>query len=135
MMLKIYLDSQEHTEIIDITAQVKKAIDSSGIKEGICTIYVPHTSAAICIQENADNRVHTDIIGALERLVPSDFPYLHQTERKNAYAHIKSALIGASQSVIIEQGKAMLGTYQSIYFFEFDGPRQQRQVWLKIQAG
>jgi secondary thiamine-phosphate synthase enzyme len=134
MIRKIYLDSQEHTQIIDITSQVRSLIEASQIKDGICTIYIPHTSAAICIQENADPLVHTDILNALERLVPSDFPYLHQTERKNAYAHIKSALIGASQTVIIEQGKVLLGTYQSIYFFEFDGPRQQRQVWLKIQS-
>jgi secondary thiamine-phosphate synthase enzyme len=134
MIPKIYLDSQEHTEIIDITAQVQALIEASQIQDGICTIYVPHTSAAICIQENADPLVHIDILNALEKLVPSDFPYLHQTERKNAYAHIKSALIGASQTVIIEQRKVLLGTYQSIYFFEFDGPRQQRQVWLKIQS-
>ncbi|PSB03006.1 secondary thiamine-phosphate synthase enzyme YjbQ [Merismopedia glauca] len=134
MLQKIYFDSQEHTEIIDITSQVKSAVESTEIQEGICTIYVPHTSAAICIQENADYRVHIDLLNALERLVPQDFPYLHQTERKNAYAHIKSALIGASETVIIEQGKVLLGTYQSIYFFEFDGPRQQRQVWLKIQS-
>jgi secondary thiamine-phosphate synthase enzyme len=131
-MHKLHVNTEQKTQIIDITMQVQSAVNAAQISEGIYTIYVPHTTASICIQENADPNVHVDLLNALERLVPKDIPYLHETERKNAPSHIKAALIGTSQTVLINGGQIQLGTYQSIYFFEFDGPRSSRQVWLRI---
>ena len=131
MIQTLQLSTQQKTEIIDITPQIQEAINTAGVTEGVCTIYVPHTTASICIQENADPNVHVDLLNALERLVPKDLPYLHQTEHKNAPSHIKAALIGPSQTVLIGTGKILLGRYQSIHLCEFDGPRA-RQVWLRI---
>jgi secondary thiamine-phosphate synthase enzyme len=132
MMHKLHVNTEQKTQIIDITMQVQSAVNATQISEGVCTIYVPHTTASVCIQENADPNVHIDLLDALERLVPKDIPYLHETERKNAPSHIKAALLGTSQTVLIAGGQIQLGTYQSIYFFEFDGPRSARQVWLRI---
>jgi secondary thiamine-phosphate synthase enzyme len=123
--------TQQKTEIINITPHVQQAIDTVGVTEGACTIYVPHTTAAILIQENADPNVHVDLLNALDRLVPKDLPYLHQTVNKNAPSHIKASLIGPSKTVFIGAGKLLLGTYQFIYLCEFDGPRD-RTVWLRI---
>jgi len=131
MIQNLEISTQQKTEIIDITPQIQAAIDTTGIAEGVCTIYVPHTTASICIQENADPNVHVDLLNALDRLVPKDLPYLHQTENKNAPSHIKAALIGPSQTVLIGAGNILLGRYQSIHLCEFDGPRS-RQVWLRI---
>jgi secondary thiamine-phosphate synthase enzyme len=132
MMHKLHVNTEQKTQIIDITMQVQSAVNTTRISEGVCTIYVPHTTASVCIQENADPNVHIDLLDALERLVPKDIPYLHETERKNAPSHIKAALLATSQTVLIAGGQIQLGTYQSIYFFEFDGPRSTRQVWLRI---
>ncbi len=131
MIKKFQVSTQQKTEVIDITPQVKAAVSESGIWEGACVVYVPHTTASICIQENADPNVHLDLFNALDRLVPKDLPYLHQTVNKNAPSHIKAALIGTSQTVLIDEGKILLGRYQSIHLFEFDGPRS-REVWLQI---
>jgi secondary thiamine-phosphate synthase enzyme len=125
------VQTQQKSELINITPQVQAAIDASGILEGACTIYVPHTTAAVLIQENADPHVHTDLLNTLDRLIPKDLPYLHQTVNKNAPSHIKAALIGSSKTVLIGNGKLLLGTYQFIYLCEFDGKRD-RQVWLRI---
>ena len=131
---KLRVPTHQKTQIIDITSQVQEAVTAAAIAAGTCTIYVPHTTASVCIQENADPNVHIDLINALERLVPKDLPYLHETERKNAPSHIKAALIGPSKTVLIEEGQVLLGTYQSIYFWEFDGPRSVREVWLQLRG-
>lgn len=131
MRKTLNVSTQQKTAIINITPQVQAAIDAAGVQEGACTIYVPHTTAAVLIQENADPNVHTDLLNALERLIPKDLPYLHQTVNKNAPSHIKASLIGPSKTVFIGEGKLLLGTYQFIYLCEFDGPRD-RQVWLRI---
>lgn len=133
MRQKFQVSTQNKTEIINITPQVQAAIDATGIQEGACTIYVPHTTAAVLIQENADPNVHVDLLNALDRLVPKDLPYLHQTVNKNAPSHIKAALIGPSKEVLIGEGKVLLGRYQFIYLCEFDGARD-REVWLRIVA-
>lgn len=125
--------TQQKVEIINITPQVQEAIAASRVVEGACTIYVPHTTAAVLIQENADPNVHTDLLNTLDRLVPKDLPYLHQTVNKNAPSHIKASLIGPSKTVFIGEGKLLLGTYQFIYLCEFDGSRD-RQVWLRIMS-
>jgi secondary thiamine-phosphate synthase enzyme len=131
MIHKFQIQTSQKTEIIDITPQVQQLVSASSVLEGACTIYVPHTTAAVLIQENADPNVHVDLLNALDRLVPRDLPYLHQTINKNAPSHIKAAFIGESKMVFLGEGKLLLGQYQSIHLCEFDGPRS-RQVWLRI---
>ena len=116
-------------EFVDITRQVIDAVRSSGIKNGIVTLYVPHTTAAITINENADPSVKADIIENLVRLIPEGFHYKHV--EGNADSHIQASIIGPSETVIIDQGRLLLGTWQGIFFCEFDGPRTRR-VWVKI---
>ncbi len=117
------------TELVDITAEVGKIVAASGIRHGVCQLYVPHTTAGLTINENADPEVARDIERALDRLVPRDAPYRHA--EGNADSHIKSTLTGVSQSVPVEDGRLMLGRWQAIFFCEFDGPRQ-RQVRVKV---
>ncbi|HOK07694.1 MAG TPA: secondary thiamine-phosphate synthase enzyme YjbQ [Syntrophales bacterium] len=119
----------KRVEMIDITAQVRAAIGKMKVREGICVIYCPHTTAAITINENADPDVPRDILAALERAVPFAADYRHA--EGNAAAHVKSSLVGASEIVIVEEGRPVLGTWQSVFFCEFDGPRTRR-VCVKI---
>lgn len=121
--------TSRRTELRDITAEVQKAVTSSGVSAGVCHLYVPHTTAGITINENADADVPRDIEAALERMVPKDGPYKHY--EGNADSHIKSTLVGVSQTVQIESGRLQLGRWQAIFFCEFDGPRQ-REVRVKI---
>jgi len=123
------IKSRAKTEFIDITDDINEAIKESGIKSGICYIYVPHTTAGITINEGADPSVKRDIIATLNRLIPFEGDYQHM--EGNSAAHIKSTIVGVSQFVVIEDGRALLGTWQSVYFCEFDGPRHRRVV-LKI---
>ena len=118
--------------MIDITSEVNKRIKKSGLQEGICLIYCPHTTAGLTINENADPNVVRDILNGLDRLIPEDCSYLHA--EGNSPAHIKSSIVGCSQTVIISSGRLSLGTWQSIFFCEFDGPRT-RSVWVKILEG
>ena len=115
--------------MLDITPSIKEAVKSSGIKDGFCIIYVPHTTAGITINENADPSVKEDMIGALRKIVPDSLTYTHAEE--NSPAHIKASLIGSSVEILIENGIPVLGTWQGIFLCEFDGPRQ-RQIYLKI---
>jgi secondary thiamine-phosphate synthase enzyme len=131
MLKKLKFATNQKNEIIDITPTIQDLVSISAVHEGICTVYVPHTTASILIQENADPHVHTDLLNALDRLVPKDLPYLHETANRNAPSHIKAALIGPSQTVLISDGKILLGRYQFIYLCEFDGP-QRREVWLRM---
>ena len=108
--------------MLDITRQVAQAVNESGVKNGICTVFVPHTTAAVTINENADPDVVHDMLMTLEQLLPKNRPGYRHTEG-NSDAHIKSSLIGCTQNVIITKGKLLLGTWQGIYFCEFDGPR------------
>ncbi len=117
------------TEFVDITREVEKLVVESGCQSGVCHLYVPHTTAAITINENDDPDVPRDIEAALDRLVPKDGPYKHW--EGNADSHIKAAIVGCSRSVPIEGGKLVLGKWQAIFFCEFDGPRD-RQVNVKI---
>ncbi len=123
-MIKIKVSTSQRNELIDITDQIQNAID---IKDGICTIFTPHTTAAITINENADIDVTRDIIYGLNKIVPTH-GYYHS--EGNSDSHIKSSLVGASEQVIVKDKKLMLGTWQGIYFCEFDGPRL-REVWIK----
>jgi secondary thiamine-phosphate synthase enzyme len=119
-------------EMIDITARVAAEVRESGIEQGICHVFVPHTTAAVTINENADPDVPRDILTILDRIVPLSAGYRH-TEG-NAAAHVKASLFGTSQMLLIEGGTLVLGTWQSLFFCEFDGPRT-RTVLLRLSAG
>ncbi len=124
--------TQKRTHFEDITEAVKEIVKEEGVKDGICYIYVPHTTAGVFINENADPDVKWDIERALEELVPWINDYKHV--EGNAAAHIKSVLTGNSVFIPIKNGKLLLGTWQGIFFAEFDGPRD-RKVIIKIMEG
>lgn len=121
--------SRQRVELLDITEQVRAAIHADGLREGLAVIYTPHTTAAITINENADPDVARDLVTTLNRLVPFDDGYRHA--EGNSAAHVKSTLVGASETLIVTDGAPVLGTWQGVYFCEFDGPRQ-RQVHIKV---
>ena len=120
------------TEFIDITRPVQEAIKKAGVEDGICFIFIPHTTAAVTINENADPSVVQDIIMELNKIVPSKDQYHHL--EGNSPAHIKASMLGCSQMVFVESGKLVLGTWQGIFFCEFDGPRN-RKVHVKAISG
>ncbi|HIC91177.1 MAG TPA: YjbQ family protein [Syntrophaceae bacterium] len=128
-MTKLEVKTSSQTEFIDITSRVQKEIQRLGISDGVCYLFVPHTTAGITINENADPSVKTDILMELDKLIPQDDTYKHL--EGNAPAHVKASIIGCSETVFVEQGKLVLGTWQGIFFCEFDGPRTRR-VFLKI---
>jgi secondary thiamine-phosphate synthase enzyme len=128
-MTTFTIDSRQRVELIDITDRVRTAIRSSGIAEGLAVVYTPHTTAAVTINENADPDVASDLVTALNQLVPFDNRYRH-TEGNSA-AHVKSSLVGASETLIVQGGTPLLGTWQGVYFCEFDGPRR-RQVQVRV---
>lgn len=128
-MKEVKVQTNSRSEMIDITSLVEAAISEKKVQSGICIIFTPHTTAAVTINENADPDVPRDIITALERAFPQSGHYRHR--EGNSPAHVKSSLIGASEVVLIEAGQLVLGTWQSIFFCEFDGPRS-RKVFLSI---
>lgn len=128
-MKNITVKTGSRFEMIDITNHVRKIVNEREIKSGICHVFTPHTTAAITINENADPNVPRDIIMELDKVIPLNDNYRHI--EGNSAAHIKSSLIGASETVFIEDGKLILGTWQSIFFCEFDGPRT-RKVLIKL---
>ncbi len=128
-MTTIQIDSRQRVELLDITDQVRQAIRAGGIRDGLAVVYTPHTTAAITINENADPDVARDLVTALNKLVPFDDHYRHS--EGNSAAHVKSTLVGASETLIVQDGTPVLGTWQGIYFCEFDGPRR-RQVHLRV---
>ena len=127
-MEMISIKSKARTELIDITGQIQQAISSAGLDDGLVFIYVPHTTAGIIINEGADPAVRRDIISVLNMVIPWEFDYHHQ--EGNSPAHIKSSLVGSGVHVIVEKGQLCLGTWQKIFFCEFDGGRN-RKVWIK----
>jgi len=116
-------------EMVDITGSVQEEISKSGVSEGICTVYVPHTTAGITVNEGADPSVCRDILARLNALVPQDAGYHHR--EGNADSHVKASFMGSSASLIVEKGRLILGTWQKIFFCEFDGPRT-RKVYVHI---
>ncbi len=124
--------TRSRTQLVDITREVASAVATSGLERGAVTVYVPHTTAGVTINENADPSVCSDLEGALDRLVPWDGPYRHS--EGNSAAHVKSTLVGSSVTVPVEKGALVLGTWQGIYFCEFDGPRTRR-VQVQLLAG
>jgi secondary thiamine-phosphate synthase enzyme len=121
--------TSKQTEFIDITRFVQEAVKKTGVEEGICFIFIPHTTAGVTINENADPSVSQDIVMELNKMIPLQDRYQHL--EGNSPAHIKASLVGSSQTVFIESGKLALGTWQGIFFCEFDGPRN-RNVYVKV---
>ena len=123
------LKTTSHTQMLDITRQIQDAVTDSGVKSGICTIFISHTTAAVTINENADPDVVRDFTTEINKIVPWEDGYHHM--EGNSAAHLKSSMIGFSEQVIIEDGRLVLGVWQGIYFCEYDGPRN-RKVIVKI---
>lgn len=123
------VSTRERTQLVDITDEVGRFVSQCGVKEGICRLYVPHTTAGLTINENADPTVVADMLMELNKVIPFDDGYRHG--EGNSAAHIKSSLMGVSLSVFITGGRLLLGTWQGLYFCEFDGPRQRR-VLVKV---
>ncbi|MEW6620612.1 MAG: secondary thiamine-phosphate synthase enzyme YjbQ [bacterium] len=130
-MDSLEINSKSRTEFIDITAKVEDIVRKSGVKSGICYLFVPHTTAGITINENADPGVVVDILKELNKIIPFKDGYLHS--EGNADAHIKSTIVGTSLNIFIEDSRLVLGTWQGIFFCEFDGPRR-RKVFVKVIA-
>jgi secondary thiamine-phosphate synthase enzyme len=128
-MTTISIRTPSKTAMVNITSRIQELITNSGVRSGICTIFVPHTTAGITINENADPDVVSDMLKEINKIVPFDDNYEHF--EGNSAAHIKASLFGFSLQVIVEEGKLVLGTWQGIYFCEFDGPRN-RNIYVKI---
>jgi secondary thiamine-phosphate synthase enzyme len=133
MVERISVSTKKQQEFVDVTASVKQVVRKSKVKEGFCVVYVPHTTAGITVNENADPSVQTDILATLERLVPRGDPSYGHTEG-NADGHIKSSLVGFSHVIPISDSSLTLGTWQGIFFCEFDGPRR-RSVLVQVISG
>lgn len=131
MIKNINIKTVSRTEFVNITSDVQKIVSESGVKEGVCYIYVPHTTAGVTVNEGADPSVVKDILSTLNKLVPHRANYLHA--EGNSDAHIKTSLVGSSESVIINEGKLLLGTWQAIFFCEFDGARHRR-ITVKVMG-
>ncbi len=129
MMYSFHLKTPARTAMIDITSKIQVVVEQSKLESGLCLIFVPHTTAGLTINENADPDVVSDIMKEVEKIVPFNDHYAHS--EGNSAAHIKASLFGFSQQLIIEGGHLVLGTWQGVYFCEFDGPRN-RQVHVKL---
>ncbi|MBD3806501.1 MAG: YjbQ family protein [Sulfuricurvum sp.] len=121
------------TQLMDISEQVKEAVITSGVKEGICVVFTPHTTASVFLFENADQNLRRDLLSSLSAVIPSDRKYSHVGS--NAAAHLKSSRMGASVTIPVHEGRPMFGKWQGVFFGEFDGPRQTREVVIKVIAG
>ena len=129
-MVELQVTTQSHSELRDITSQIQQTVSDQGIQDGVCHIFVPHTTAGLTLNENWDPDVRGDLVRALEALVP-DVRYHHS--EGNSPAHLLSTLAGASQTLLVQAGKLLLGSWQGVYLAEFDGPRRRR-VLIKIVA-
>ena len=132
MIKELSIRTSIQVELIDITHLVQRVVSDGKIKSGLCIVYVPHTTAAVTINENADPSVQHDITSELNKVIPLNDNYSHL--EGNSAAHIKTSLIGSSETILVDGGSLVLGTWQGIYFCEFDGPRN-RKVIVKLIAG
>lgn len=128
-MKEFTVRSEQRNQMIDITREVQRVVEHEGVKDGMAVIYVPHTTAAVVINEGADPDVQRDIMATLQKLIPEQSDYRHL--EGNSDAHIKSAFIGCSQTLLVKEGRLLLGTWQHIFFFEGDGPRT-RKVFVNV---
>jgi len=131
-MHRFSLRTASRGEMIDITDRINALIQESGVQNGSAWVFVPHTTAAVTINENADPDVPRDILASLDRVIPLTDRYRHR--EGNSAAHIKASLVGNSEVVLIVEGRMALGTWQSVFFCEFDGPRT-REVWVRLAPG
>ena len=129
--IKFEIKTSKHTQMLDITHQVQRAVTESGVRDGICTVFIPHTAAAVTINENADPDVVRDFTMELGKIVPWEDGYHHM--EGNSAAHLKSSMIGFSEQIIIEDGRLLLGTWQGVYFCEFDGP-SSRTIMIQVMG-
>ena len=132
MTHRFKLTTRSHSEFVDITAEVRNVLETSNVSDGVCQVFIPHTTAGVTINENADPDVTADMIGALEKTFPWNGAYRHM--EGNSAAHIKASLMGFSAFVPVENGRLVLGTWQGVYFCEFDGPRT-RNVLVNVIGG
>jgi len=131
-MITLEVASRRQVEMIDITTEVTRALGESGLRDGLLVLFVPHTTAAVTINENADPDVTRDLVMELNKIIPFEDGYRHA--EGNSAAHLKSSLVGASETLIVADGRLQLGTWQGIYFCEFDGPRR-RKLQIKVLPG
>ena len=124
------VSTSTRTEFVDITSLVQKEVAGSTIRDGVCHVYNPHTTAGLTINEGADPAVKDDIVAVLKRVIPRDYPYKHM--EGNSQAHIMASLMGSSVTVFVENGQLVLGTWQKIFFCEFDGPRSRKVIWKMV---
>lgn len=130
-MQSVQIKSQSKNELIDVTSQIQKIVSDSKIKNGACIVYCPHTTAGVLVNENADPSVKEDVLAKLSELVPENADYSHA--EGNSDAHIKSALVGNNQTLVISDGKLQLGSWGGIFFAEFDGPRNRKLLVQTIE--
>jgi secondary thiamine-phosphate synthase enzyme len=128
-MNTIEIRTRSREDFVDLTADIERLVAASGVTSGVCVVTVPHTTAGITVNENADPDVRTDLAMALRKIVPDTLPYAHG--EGNSPAHAKAALVGSSVTLIVEGGRLKLGTWQGVFFCEFDGPRT-RQAWIQV---
>lgn len=133
MLTKEQISTRSRSEVVDLTGRVKEIVRGSGVKEGLCVVYVPHTTAAVSINENADPDVKHDVMRKLEAMIPQEEGYYRHGEG-NSDSHLKTILTGPSVTLIVAGGQLVLGVWQGIYFCEFDGPRR-RDYYVKVVAG
>ena len=124
--------TSSHTQMLDITGQIKKIVADSGVQDGLCVVFIPHTTAAVTVNENADPDVQTDFMKEINKIVPWEDGYFHA--EGNSAAHLKASMMGFSETLLVDGGKLLLGTWQGVYFLEYDGPRT-RKVYVKIMNG
>jgi len=127
-MKQVTVKTRSRFDMIDITNEIRDIVHDDALDQGVCYVFVPHTTAALTINENADPDVPRDILAELDKVIPLDDGYRHM--EGNSAAHVKASLVGSSEMVIVDRGALQLGTWQSIFFCEFDGPRT-RKVWIK----
>ena len=128
-MNSLEVKTRGREDFVDLTAAIERLVAASGVKNGLCVVAVPHTTAGITVNENADPDVRADLTLVLRKIVPDGLPYAHG--EGNSPAHAKAALVGSSVTLLVEDGRLRLGTWQGIFFCEFDGPRT-RQAWVQI---
>ena len=132
-MQRIEVQTHHQTELIPITDQVQRVVSQSGVDRGTCYVYVPHTTAGLCVNENADPMVAHDVLYVLDRLIPRTDPGYRHLEGNSA-AHAKAILCGSSETLLVENGRPHLGTWQGLFFCEFDGPRR-RHLCVRVTPG
>lgn len=130
-MITLKVKTHQHSQVIDLTSQVQQAVADAGLRSGVAIVYVPHTTAGVTINENADPDVVHDVLAQLDRVAPWTQPFYRHAEGNSA-AHVKASMMGSSVTILVEDGRLKLGTWQGVWFCEFDGPRS-REVWVKLQ--